>query len=210
MCLPRALRQDVFVRGPRRLEPAERDATLGNTVLGLVGPEADFNWEFEVPSGRASLERRFFGPIVAALAHGPRPVRELLGLPDLPRRDNPSEVVGMLVGTDQALPLLAPPAEPDARVRRFNRSAAKRLVRPGSLDRGAALAASGTGAPVPATLLDLFVAARLDEGPSPDSAAWAAALGAGQPQAEQERLAAFIHRLIAERAPLWRRLGALA
>ena len=210
MCLPRGLRQDVFVRGPRRLAPAERDAILGEVVLGLMCSEAQFSWDFEVPSGRAALERRFFGPIVAALAQGPLPVRELLALPELPRHDNPSELVGMLVGTDQALPLLAPPSDPDARIGRFNRLAAKQLVHSGNLNNGSALAASGTGAPVPCTMLDLFVAARLDEKQSPDPASWAAALGAGQPEAEQQRLHAFIDCLIAERAPLWHRLGAVA
>ncbi len=210
MCLPRGLRQDVFVRGPRRLAPAERDANLEEVVLGLLCSETQFSWDFEVPSGRAVLERRFFGPIVAALAQGPRSVHELLALPDLPRHDNPSEVVGMLVGTDQALPLLAPPGEPDARVRRFNRLAARHLARSGNLSSGSALATFGTGVPVPCTMLDLFVAARLEEEQPPDPASWAAALGEGQPEAEQQRLCAFIERLIAERAPLWHRLGALA
>jgi SAM-dependent methyltransferase len=209
MCLPRALRQDVFVRGPRRIAPVERDALLGDVVLGLMCPEAEFAWDFEVPSGRAALERRFFGPVMAELAKGPCRVRDLLALPQLPRHDNPSELVGMLVGTDQALPLLAPPDEPDLRVSRFNRSAAKFLVRSGNLSGGSALAASGTGAPVPCTMLDLFVAARLAEEQTPDPASWAAALGAGQPEPEQRRLCAFIERLIAERAPLWHRLGAL-
>jgi SAM-dependent methyltransferase len=210
MCLARGLRQDVFVRGARRLAPADRDALLGEVVLGLMCPEAAFVWDFEVPSGRAALKRRFFGPIVAALNRGPRPVRELLALPELPRHDNPSEVVGMLVGTTQALPLLAPPGEPDQRINRFNRLAAKSLVRSGNLNTGSALAASGTGAPVPCTMLDLFVAARLAEEQPADPANWAAALGAGQPEDEQQRLVAFIERLIAERAPIWHRLGVLA
>jgi SAM-dependent methyltransferase len=210
LCLPRGLRQDVFVRGPRRLAPAERDAILGEVVLGLMCPEGEFSWDFEVPSGRAALERRFFGPIVAALAQGPRPVRELLALPELPRHDNPSELVGMLVGTDQALPLLSPPAEPDTRVMRFNGLAAKQLARAGNLNHASALASSGTGAPVPCTMLDLFIAARLEEEEPPDPASWAAELGAGQPEAEQQRLRVFVDRLIAERAPLWHRLGALS
>jgi SAM-dependent methyltransferase len=210
MCLPRGLRQDVFVRGPRRIAAVERDAMLGDTVLGLACPAAEFSWDVAVPSGRATFERRFFGPIVEALAQGPRRVSDLLALPELPRHDNPSELIGMLVGTDQALPMLGAPGEPDARVRRFNRLAAKHLVRSGSLNGGIALAASGTGAPVPCTMLDLFVAARLDEARPPDPAAWAAALGAGQPEEEQQRLRVFIDGLIDKRAPLWQQLGVLA
>ena len=136
---------------------------LGNAVLGLMCPEAEFGWELEMPSGSAELEGRFFGPIVRELVQGPRRVYELLALQELPRHDNPAELVGMLVGTDQALPLLAPPGAPDPRIILFNRLAAKHFVRPGNLNSGIAFAASGTGAPVPCTMLDLFVAARVDE-----------------------------------------------
>jgi hypothetical protein len=209
MCLPRGLRQDVFVRGPRHITPADRDAALGDVVLGLLCGEAQISWEFDVPSGRAELERRFFGPVVAALGQGPRRVSDLLALPDVPRRDNPSELVGMLVGTEQALPLLAPPSDPDPRVTRFNRLSAKRFVRSGNLNTGMALAASGTGAPLPAPMLDLFVLSRLEEEAAPDPAAWAAELGAQQPQEERERLRTFIERLITERTPIWRRAGVL-
>jgi SAM-dependent methyltransferase len=210
MCLPRSLRQDVFARGPQRIAPAERDAALGQVVLGLLYLEPQFSWEVEVPSGKAALEHGFFGPIVSALGHGPKRVCDLLALPDLPRRDNPGELVGMLTGTDQALPMLAPPAEPDPLVTRFNAAAAKRFVRAGNLNTGMAIATSGTGAPLPCPMLDLFVATRLEAERAPDPASWAAALGVGRPEAEQERLCAFITRLLAERAPIWQRLGALA
>jgi hypothetical protein len=116
----------------------------------------------------------------------------------------------MLVGTDQALPMLALPAEPDARVKKFNAAAAKRFVHGENLNTGMALATSGSGAPLPCPMLDLFVGARLEEESAPDPSDWAAELGARRPEAEQERLSAFIARLIAERAPIWRRLGAVA
>ena len=56
----------------------------------------------------------------------------------------------------------------------------------------------------------MLVAARLEEKQPADPASRAAALGAAQPEAEQQRLRAFIECLIAERAPLWHRLGAVA
>jgi len=179
-------------------------------MLGLLCSEAQLAWEFEVPSGHAALERRFFGPIAASLDQGPQFVGDLLALPDLPRRDNPGELVGMLVGSEQALPILAAPGDPDPQVIRFNRLAAKHFVRQENLNTGMALATSGTGAPLPCPMLDLFVAARLEEEQTPDPASWAAMLGAGRPEDEQERLAAFIERLVVERAPIWRRLGALS
>jgi SAM-dependent methyltransferase len=209
LCTSRCLRRDVFVRGARRLSAAERDEALGEVMLALLRSEAQFTWEMEVPAGRAAIERGFFGPIVAALSEGPQRVRELLALPDLPRRDNPGELVGVLVGTNQAMPVLAPAREPDATVRRFNSAAARRFVRPDNLNTGMALASSGTGAPLPGPMLDLFVATRLQECERPDPSGWASLLGSGQSPAEQQRLAAFIEHLIAERMPLWRRLGCL-
>ncbi len=74
MFLTRALRQDVFVRGARRLTNAERDAALGEVTLALLPEEGQFAWEFEVPVGQAKIERKFFGPIVAALAEAPQRV----------------------------------------------------------------------------------------------------------------------------------------
>lgn len=209
MFLTRCLRQDLFVRGARRLSNAGRDAALAEVMLALQPLEAQFAWEFEVPTGKARFERGFFGPIVAALAEAPQRVGALLALPGLPRRDNPGEVVGMLVGSHQALPVIGPAAEPDARVRRLNRAAAKRFVRPDNLDIGMALAASGTGSPLPCGMLDLFIADRLQTDGVGDAAGWARELGPAQPQHEQERLRDFIERVLAERAPVWRRLGVL-
>jgi SAM-dependent methyltransferase len=209
MFLARCLRQDVFVRGARRLANAERDAALAEVMLALQPQEAEFAWEFEAPTGQARFEREFFGPIVAALAEAPQRVGALLALPGLRRRDNPGEVVGMLVGTHQAFPVVGPPAEPDAAVRRLNRAAAKRLVRPHNFELGMALAASGTGSPLPCTMLDLYIAARLDADGVADPAGWAKELGASQPQHELDRLRDFIERILVERAPVWRRLGVL-
>jgi SAM-dependent methyltransferase len=210
MCASRCFRRDVFVRGPRRLSDAERDAALGEVTLALLRSEAQFTWEMDVPAGRAAIERGFFGPIVAALADGPQRVCDLLTLPDLPRRDNPGELVGVLVGTNQAMPLLASPREPDTVVRRFNSAAARRFVKPDNLNTGMALASTGTGVPLPCPMLDVFVAARMQDCERPDPEGWARFLGGDQSPAEQQRLAAFIERLIAERAPLWHRLGCLA
>jgi SAM-dependent methyltransferase len=209
LCLPRSLRQDVFVRGAHPLTTAERDCALGEVVLALLCPEARFCWEIDVPAGRATIERGFFGPLVAALAEGPRPVRDLLALPGLPRRDNPGEVVGMLVGSGQAMPVLAPPLAPEARALRLNREAARRFARPDSLGIPMALATGGTGAPLPCRMLDLFIAERLQSEGAADPAAWAGRLAAGQPPGEEERLRDVIAGILAESLPLWRRLGAL-
>jgi hypothetical protein len=99
---------------------AERDAALGEVTLALLRPPDKFTWELDAPSGQANLERSFYQPIVDALAEGPQRVRDLLDLPALAGRGNPGEVVGMLVGRQQATRVLGPGAEPDARnIRRY-------------------------------------------------------------------------------------------
>ncbi|HEV8680372.1 MAG TPA: class I SAM-dependent methyltransferase [Stellaceae bacterium] len=209
MFLIRSLRQDVFVRGARRLSNVERDAALAEVMLALQCEEAQFVWEFEVPAGQARFEREFFGPVVSALAAAPQRVDALLGLPGLPRRDNPGELVGMLVGSQQALPVLGPPTAPDPHVQRLNRAAAKRFLRPDNFDIGMALATSGTGSPLPCAMLDVYIADRLQTDGMTAAASWARDLGPGQPPEELARLREFIERVLAERAPVWRRLGVL-
>jgi SAM-dependent methyltransferase len=209
MFLGRCLRQDVFVRGARRLTNPERDAALAEVMLALSCEAAQFAWELEVPAGQANFERSFFGPIVAALAEAPQRVSDLLALPGLSRRGNPAEIVGMLVGSRQAVPVLAPASEPGPSVRGLNRAAARRFVRADNLQTAMALAASGTGTAIPCPMLDVFIADRLQDDGQPDPAAWACELGAEYPPEEQNRLAAFIEKVITERAPTWRRLGAL-
>jgi SAM-dependent methyltransferase len=208
MFLARCLRQDVFVRGARRITPAERDAALCDVTLALQQEESEFCWELEVPVGQARFERGFFGPVVAALAEAPRRIGELLSLPGLPRRDNPGELVGMLVGSHQALPVFGPAAGSCDRAGRLNRAAATYFVRPDNLDLGMALATSGTGSPLPCTMLDLFIADRLATG-APDPEAWAMTLGPDRSRSEQDRLRDFIDRVLAARAPVWHRLGAI-
>jgi len=209
MFLTRCLRQDVFVRGARRLSGGERDAALADVMLALCCDPEQFVWDFEVPAGRATFGREFFGPIVAALAEAPARVGALLSLPGLPRRDNPGELVGMLVGSHQALPVAGPPTDPNERTQRFMQAAARRFARADNLDIAVAVAASGTGAPVPCTMLDLFVADRLQGNAPPAPLAWAGDLAAGQPESERARLAEFIERIVVKQAPVWRRLGVL-
>lgn len=211
MCLARGLRNDVFVRGPARLDPTERDRVLGEMHLALLRPAERVEYEAELPVGTAALERAFYGPIVAALDAGPRPVRALLTLPDVVgRRDNPAELAGILAGTDQAMPVAAPPGAPDPRAVRFNRAAARRFARPDDLNRRLALAGAGLGGALPCQALDLYVCARLHADPAPDPDAWADEVAEGRDPAERDRLHVFLQRMVRERVPVWRRLGVLS
>lgn len=209
MCISRSLRQDVFVRGARRLSDAERHTALSDVMLALLRSPEKVEWAVDVPSGRANLERSFFGPIVERLGRGPCRVGDLMRLPGLEGRGNPGEIVGMLVGSNQAMRVLAAGTEPDLRVRRLNAAVARRFVRPDNFNHGMALATSGSGAPLFCPMLDLFVASRLQENQAFDAAAWAAELGADQPESERQRLREFIDVLVTERTPVWRHVGVL-
>jgi SAM-dependent methyltransferase len=157
-CIERLLRHDVFVRGARRITPHQRDAALMDLSIGLNIRPRDLPLEAEMPAGRAELNPSFYQPIVRALADGPRRVGDLLQLPEVEgKRDNPAELVGILVGAELADLALRPDAQPSPAAQRFNRVAARRLVKTESLQRplGAASYRMGTGAP--ASVLDMVV-----------------------------------------------------
>lgn len=207
LCLPRGLRSDVFVRGARRLGNAARDAALGRVHLALLRHPDHFAYEAGVPAGTVELTQPAYGPIVAALAATPRPVEALLALPALEGRGNPAEVAAMLTQSEQVMPVCGPPTLPGDAARRFNRVVAG-LVDGTNLDRSAALATSGLGAPLPCQMLDLWVLARLAEtGAAPDAAAWADRLAAGRDEAERRRLEDHLLKIVRERVSVWRALA---
>jgi SAM-dependent methyltransferase len=214
MCLERALRQDVFVRGARRLDAAARDAALREVVLALRRPARDFVYAATVPAGDAKLEPSFYGPIVAALARGPQRVADLLELPDVAgHSDNPAELVGMLLGTDQAL-VVAPGAVAPAgaavhpSVARFNDIATRLLVSSQNMLMSVAVASDRLGTGMPCQILELYLAARMQQ-PGAEVALdrWTQELAGGRDSAEQDKLRGFLSQMSEHRLSHWRRLG---
>jgi predicted O-methyltransferase YrrM len=164
-CVERVLRHDVFVRGARRIGPAARDAVLRDTWLNLNITPADMPREVEMPAGQAQLNPGFYQPIAAALAGGPKRVGDLLQLPLLEgKRDNPAELVGMMIGMELSDPVIRPDAEPAPQALRFNRMTARRLLRSEPLARPLAAASYRVGMPVGCTLLDLVMLDRTLDG----------------------------------------------
>jgi len=210
MCLERALRNDVFVRGGVRLDPARRNAALGEVVLALRGQPARFRYETDVPVGQAAMAPEFYRPIVEALGQRPHAVRDLLALPGLRgRRDNPAELVGMLIGSGQAIPVAARAVSANAgdaaADRRFNTLTLRRLVRPDQLNVGLALADSRLGNGISLRALHVFMHVRLQEsGGRAMPARWAEELLPQADGEERARLAALLEREIEEADPLWR------
>jgi SAM-dependent methyltransferase len=164
-CLDRLLRHDVFVRGARRISPHQRDAALMDLSLGLNIRPKEMPMEAKMPAGRAELNPKFYRPIVAAMADGPRRVGDLLQLPEVEgKRDNPAELVGILVGAELAEPASRPSAPPSAAAQRLNRVATHRLMQTEPMSRPVGLASHRLGTAAPATVLDLVVIDRTLEG----------------------------------------------
>ena len=145
-CIDRLLRHDIFVRGARRISPYQRDAALMDLSISLNIRPKDLPLEAEMPAGRAELNPKFYRPIVDALADGPRRIGDLLQLPEVEgKRDNPAELVGILVGSELAEPAARPAAPPSAAAQRFNRVAARRLMQTEPISRPVGVASHRLG-----------------------------------------------------------------
>ena len=158
MCIPRALRHDVFVRGARRLTVSERGTALMDVNLTLVKPPGDLPESVATPAGRAELNREFYQPIVQALAIRPERVGDLLQLPGLVgRRDNPAELISILIGADMVEPTARPMTAPGDEAMHFNTVSTRRMMVRESPSRPVAAACRPTGTPLIAPLLALVL-----------------------------------------------------
>jgi SAM-dependent methyltransferase len=211
MCLDRSLRNDVFVRGARRMNPAARDAALMDIWLALNIAPSEMPYEADMPAGRAGLNRSFYGPITEALAVRPQRVGDLLALPELDgRRDNPAELIGMLVGLDVAEPAVRPGAAPGAQAMRLNRVTAETLGRTENFGRPLAAASHALGGGAPATLFELYTIDRLLAGDSEGNLEdWVGDIGANLDDEGRAKLRQVFERILLVRLPILRAQGAL-
>ena len=165
MCIDRALRHDVFMRGARRMTAPMRDAALMDVYLGMAIPYDELPLEATVPAGKVELKPEFYQPVARAMADGPRRVMELLRADQVQgRKDNPAELIGILVGLGFAEPASRPGAGPGAAAIRLNQVALRRLMRTENINRPVAAASLRMGTAVPVTLLELFVADQARQG----------------------------------------------
>jgi SAM-dependent methyltransferase len=158
MCTQRMLRHDVFVRGAHRINLAERAALLMDVHLTLVKPVEDLPPTLIMPAGRADLNPEFYQPIVKALGARPGRVGDLLNLPEVSgRRDNPAELISILIQADMAEPAARPMTSPGEAAIRFNSVTARRMAFKEPANRPVGAACQPTGTPVVAPLLALVV-----------------------------------------------------
>jgi SAM-dependent methyltransferase len=211
MCLDRSLRHDVFVRGARRMNPVARDAALMDVRLALNIAPGEMPFEADMPAGRAGLSRSFYGPITEALAAQPRRVGDLLALPDLDgKRDNPAELIGILVGLDVAEPAARPGAAPGEQAMRFNRVTTETLGRTENFGRPLAAASYALGTGAPATLFELYTIDRLLSGDSERNIEdWVRDIGSNLDDEGRGKLRQVFERSLRVRLPILRAQGVL-
>ena len=167
MCIDRALRHDVFVRGVRRTSPALRDAALMGIDIGLTILPEQLPLEASIPAGKVELSQAFYEPIAMAMADGPKRVLDLLRLDQAHgRKDNPAELLGILVGLGFAEPAVRAGAGAGASAMRFNQVVLRRLLRTDGSHRPAGAASLRMGTGMTVTLLELLVADQVRQGNS--------------------------------------------
>jgi SAM-dependent methyltransferase len=121
-------RQDVFARGARRLQVAERDEMLGRVRLVLLRSAADVSLKFTTPLGETALSESIYKPVLDLLDRRGcdgatvAELQETAGLRGKPAA-TALEVATILAGTDVATPIFDPRTAlvDDHPARAFNR-----------------------------------------------------------------------------------------
>jgi len=140
---------------------------------------------------------------------GPRRVGDLLAVPHLEgRRDNPAELIGILVGLDLAEPAARPGAQPTAQALRFNRVTSTELSRTENLGRPIAAASYALGTGAPCTLFDLYVIDRLQAGETEDrKEEWVSDIGVNLDNEGRDKLRQVVDKALRVRMPILRAQG---
>ena len=126
------------------------------------------------------------------------------------KRDNPGELLGALVGTGQAVPVLRPEAPPAPTAVALNRTLGGAFGTLAQSGRVLALASSRLGAGLPANAIDLFVHERVRQGEDDGALeAWTASLGGGLEPVAKDRLRQLLSRTFSRRLPIFRAAGVL-
>jgi SAM-dependent methyltransferase len=196
LCLPRSFRADVFVRGARATDPS---AALDELVLAACQDLPETSPPLNTGTAQARLSADVWASLCAALARQPQPLgvlRAALG----PAAPHAAELLSVLVGTGQVLPVFRQSAATGAATR-FNLVTAATHAQGGEGAGHFALASPVAAGGLPADALDLALVAALLQGvPADAPAAMAQALGGpfdADVVAERLRL----------RLPVWRRFG---
>ncbi len=219
LCVQRAFRRDVYVRGLRHVprDPAVEAlwvaaARHGQGKVALVAQ-----------AGVAELPEALIAGLRKALQQGPQTIGQLRALPGC-GKVTPAELLAMLIGSDLAVPLWQAPDEGADRTaglqaaRRLNQVAAQRMARHGVGARSLGLATPALGGGLSVSAFELAVCQRAAEAVSASGAQAAAPAaadlvqrllppGPGPAADIVEDLHKRVGELLIERWPVWRALG---
>lgn len=103
----RPFRRDIFIRGAQYISDRRRDELLRQFALALTVDASDVKLTINTPAGEARLPENQYMPIFEALSKRPHTLVELTETLKENSHKKPSmvEISGILVGTNQALPL---------------------------------------------------------------------------------------------------------
>ncbi len=213
-CAEPTLRHDIYIRGTRRLSVGARDTALEAVTLALPVPPEQIAYRVRMPAGQATLSEAFYGPMIQHLAEGPCTVGELLALPGLPdHTHNPGEVVGMLVGSNQALVLARPGAPMNTASRHLNAMTTRRHLRVDTMNQPSAMASPALAGGLPMALAHFYLAERFAaaggiDADRVDTLRWAREFAPAEAPAEEvEALAKQMQDVLHRHGKLWRWLG---
>lgn len=115
-------RRDLFMRGPRRLAPSEREARLRAMVFGLAVAREDVPESVTTPGGQPVATPALCLPLADALAAGPQSLDRLMAASALAGRpfEEGLEALAALVALGAAVPVGGEGAATAERCRRFN------------------------------------------------------------------------------------------
>jgi SAM-dependent methyltransferase len=223
--MERSFRRDVFIRGARKIPERRLEHRIRDKRLCLVIPPSATRRDIKVPLGEATLNEGFYQPALDALKQGPRTIGELLDLPDAEGSTaSAREVLGMLVGSNQAMAMPNTPAkEAVAAARAYNTAHL-----PLCADDGrpvCALAAGGIGSAVTVRLFEMLayevlVAGTPAEAESVVAAMWELLVSRGDRlrhegnviEDDEENIRVLrenVADILAIALPMWQRIGAI-
>lgn len=212
LCVPRAFRRDVYVRGLRRVP---RDPAIGALQVTLAH-HAEGVTKLGTQAGVAELPQ--LDAVRAELKKGPRTIAALRGLPGC-GGITPAEMLAFLIGSGCALPQWHQPggdADWDrdvATARRFNAAAADRLSPYGIGAGQMGLATPALAGGFLASALELAIAKRVLDTPggvaldATDIARRLVPPGPGPGDEIFQGLVETVGDVLRERLPAWRALG---
>jgi SAM-dependent methyltransferase len=175
-------RRDVYSKGAVPLSPLSSQAAWQQLRVALSTPAPHVPLKVICARGEAKLQSEFYGPLLDALATGPKTVQELIAEPAIAKFgwQKLQQSLMVLVGAGHLQPALTAANEPSRRqsTQAFNAAVIERARASADL---AFLASPVTGGGVQVDRINqLFLLARREQQPDPAKFVWAILNDQGQ------------------------------